>query len=101
MIMAKKKKTRIDTAELARTVVEQAIGERLVPVDHVDSDEADPVADRTNVIAVESGRRGGIKGGVARAKKLSKERRSEIARKAAEARWRKNGRQDESKSGAS
>ncbi len=37
--------------------------------------------------AVESGRRGGKIGGKARAEKLSPERRSEIARKAASARW--------------
>ena len=37
--------------------------------------------------AVELGRRGGLKGGKARAAKLSPERRSEIARKAATARW--------------
>lgn len=43
-----------------------------------------------NAAAVHLGRRrGGKKGGVARAKKLSKERRSEIAKKAAEARWGK------------
>ena len=35
------------------------------------------------------GRLGGRKGGLARAKKLSPERRSEIARTAAEARWKK------------
>ena len=35
------------------------------------------------------GRLGGLKGGPARAKKLSPERRSEIARKAVEARWAK------------
>lgn len=34
-----------------------------------------------------SGRKGGLKGGVARAEKLSPEKRSEIARKAAQARW--------------
>lgn len=34
------------------------------------------------------GRRGGIKGGKARAEKLSSERKSEIARLAAEARWK-------------
>jgi hypothetical protein len=34
-----------------------------------------------------SGRKGGLKGGQTRASKLSPERRSEIARKAAEARW--------------
>ena len=36
-----------------------------------------------------SGRKGGQKGGRARAAKLSPERRSEIARKAAQARWRR------------
>ena len=39
--------------------------------------------------AVEMGRRGGKKGGRARAEKLTPERRSEIARKAANARWKK------------
>jgi hypothetical protein len=38
--------------------------------------------------AKEHMRRGGLKGGKARAKKLSKRRRSEIAQKAAKARWR-------------
>jgi len=42
-----------------------------------------------NPHAVALGRLGGKKGGKARAAKLSKKRRSEIARKAAEARWRK------------
>ncbi len=36
-----------------------------------------------------SGRKGGQKGGKARAEKLTAEERSEIARKAAEARWYK------------
>jgi hypothetical protein len=35
-----------------------------------------------------SGRKGGVKGGKARAEKLTPERRSEIARLAAQARWR-------------
>jgi hypothetical protein len=34
-----------------------------------------------------SGRKGGLKGGKARAEKLPAEKRSEIARKAAQARW--------------
>jgi len=34
-----------------------------------------------------SGRKGGLKGGKARAEKMSPEKRSEIARKAARARW--------------
>jgi hypothetical protein len=38
-------------------------------------------------LAVELGRRGGLKGGVARAQKLSPRRRRQIARKAAQRRW--------------
>jgi len=38
---------------------------------------------------VESGRLGGLKGGPARKKALSKKKRSEIAKKAAETRWEK------------
>ncbi len=39
--------------------------------------------------AVELGRRGGLKGGPARAAKLSSQERSDAARKAASARWAK------------
>lgn len=42
-----------------------------------------------NPAAVALGRLGGLKGGPARAKKLSKKKRSEFARKAAKARWSK------------
>jgi len=42
-----------------------------------------------NPAAVALGRLGGKKGGPARAKKLTKKRRSEIARAAAQARWSK------------
>lgn len=42
-----------------------------------------------NPAAVALGRLGGQKGGKARAAKLSKKRRAEIARKAARARWKK------------
>jgi hypothetical protein len=42
-----------------------------------------------NAAAVELGRRGGLKGGVARAAKLSAKKRKEIAKKAAAARWSK------------
>lgn len=42
-----------------------------------------------NPIAVELGRHGGLKGGRARAKILSADRRREIARKAARTRWRR------------
>ena len=42
-----------------------------------------------NPAAVALGRLGGLKGGKARAAKLSKKRKSEIAKKAAAARWKK------------
>lgn len=42
-----------------------------------------------NAAAVSLGRLGGLKGGKARADSMTPERRSEIARKAAEKRWEK------------
>lgn len=45
-----------------------------------------------NPAAVALGRLGGLKGGKARAAKLTPERRQEIARKAARARWNPEGR---------
>ncbi len=48
-----------------------------------------------NPAAVELGRRGGLKGGKARAEKLTPEQRKEIARKAAKARWAKKRQQEE------
>lgn len=45
--------------------------------------------DPLRLAAAELGRRGGLKGGKARAAKLSPEERSEIARKAAVARWKR------------
>lgn len=59
-------------------------------VDQGTSDEpqSDPYQGK-NPAAVELGRLGGMKGGKARAKKLSAEQRSAIAKKAARARWRK------------
>lgn len=41
-------------------------------------------------LAKELGRRGGLKGGHARAKSLTAKERKDIARKAAQARWKKN-----------
>jgi len=45
------------------------------------------IAEGKNPAAVALGRLGGQKGGRARAEKLSAERRSEIAKKAADTRW--------------
>lgn len=51
-----------------------------------------------NKAAQELGRLGGLKGGKARAAKLTKEERSAIAKKAAEARWAKKREQGEESS---
>jgi hypothetical protein len=53
------------------------------------------MAEEKNPAAVALGKLGGAKGGKARAKKLSPEQRSAIAKKAAQARWAKR-RQEES-----
>jgi hypothetical protein len=47
------------------------------------------MAEEKNPAAVALGKLGGRKGGKARAEKLSPERRKEIAKKAAKARWAK------------
>lgn len=46
------------------------------------------VEDKRDPAAVELGRKGGLKGGKARAEKLTPEQRREIAQKAAAARWK-------------
>jgi hypothetical protein len=61
-----------DLNRLAARIVEQA----------TDEEPSKPESGQ-----VKAGRRGGQKGGRARATKLSPEQRSEIARKAAQARW--------------
>lgn len=65
----------------ARRVVERAIGEHLDGTPLEESDHG------KNPHAVALGRMGGQKGGLARALQLSAKKRSQIARKAAKARW--------------
>lgn len=48
-----------------------------------------PDAETVTHVMKEMGRRGGLKGGKARAEKLTPEQRSEIAKKGAKARWKK------------
>jgi len=74
----KKPKRPRDPNQLAAAVVAEAVGD--APPEELDT--RDPAA-------VSLGRRGGLKGGKARAEKLSPERRKEIAKKANEARWKK------------
>lgn len=65
-----------DTNQLAKLIVDIATGDK--------EDEA-----KAREPVNEFARKGGLKGGAARAKSLSPERRSEIARKAAVARYKK------------
>ncbi|MCA1571677.1 MAG: histone H1 [Chloroflexi bacterium] len=72
-----------DLNALAHRLTQEATGEALATKPPIER-EKDPAA-------VALGRRGGLKGGAARAKKLSPAERSEIARKAASTRWKKQG----------
>jgi hypothetical protein len=73
-----KRKQPSDPNLLAASILAQVTGEAKAQPDK-------------NPAAVALGRMGGLKGGKARAKKLSASRRSAIAKKAATARWKKKG----------
>ena len=66
----------MDLNQLAKRIVDEATGE-------IQPEEID----EKKKAAIESGRLGGLKGGKARAEKLTPEERSEIARNAANSRW--------------
>lgn len=78
--MATKPKRPRDTNQLAKFITDLATGQTELPKTEEGKDPA----------AVALGRRGGLKGGEARAKSLTAKQRSEIARTAAEARWKKS-----------
>jgi len=69
-----------DQNQLAKLIVDIATGE---------TEDKTPDQGK-NPAAVELGRRGGLKGGRARAAKLTPEERAEIASLAAKARWKKD-----------
>jgi hypothetical protein len=75
--MPKPKRPR-DTNQLAKLILDLATGEQ--PAPELADTGKDPAA-------VALGRKGGLKGGKARASSLSKKRRKEIAQKAARSRW--------------
>jgi hypothetical protein len=77
--MAKKPKTPRDINQLAAFIAEQA----------TDPKPDQPEEPSKNPAAVELGRLGGLKGGKARAEKLTPKERQLIALKAAKARWEK------------
>jgi hypothetical protein len=76
--MAKKPKRPRDTSQLAKFIVDLATGQI-----------EEKTEDGKNPAAVALGRLGGLKGGKARAKRLSPSERREIASRAASARWKK------------
>lgn len=71
-----KRSSRKDVNQLAASIVEQAT-----------SDTEKDAGKNPNAVAL--GRLGGLKGGKARATRLSPEQRKEIAQKAAQSRWAK------------
>lgn len=79
--MKSKSNPRKDFTQIAFDVVRKATGE----IEHT----LTPEQPLKNKAAVELGRLGGRKGGKARAENLTPEQRSEIAKKAARVRWKK------------
>jgi hypothetical protein len=78
-----RKGMKLDYTETAAAVVSQSIGEGLfdgLPLPDPNEGK-DPQA-------IERGRQGGLKGGKARASKLTAKRRKQIAKKAAKSRWK-------------
>ena len=71
-----------DPAQLAKLMIDIASGE-------VEDHQPEPLLGDKDAAAVSLGRRGGLKGGKARAAKMTPERRAEIAKKAAQTRWGK------------
>jgi hypothetical protein len=82
--MPQRKKRPRDLSLLARSIVEDATGEKFS-----ESEEEFQEEIQKNPHAVELGRLGGLKGGLISASKLTREERREKARKAAKARWAK------------
>jgi hypothetical protein len=82
-IESKGRKRPRDPNQLAKLIVDIASGQ-------VEDRDPTPEEQGKDSGAVALGRKGGLKGGRARAQSLSREQRAEIARKAAEVRW-KNG----------
>ena len=80
--MSKRPKN-LDLNQLAKRIVDEAIGNE--PIEQKPTEK--------NQAAVELGKLGGKKGGRARAESVSKERRIQIAKNAAKARW--SSKQDE------
>lgn len=80
--MKKPRKLPCDVNQRAKAIMELATADPAT-----EAEPETPTAGK-NPAAVALGRLGGLKGGKARAASLSKKKRSEIAKKAAKARWK-------------
>lgn len=78
--MAKKTKLPTDLNKKAKSIVDIATGESEVEETNIDE---------LKLAAAALGRKGGLKGGKARAKALTQKQRTAIAKKGAQARWHK------------
>lgn len=77
-----------DINQLAKAIVDQATAEPTAKP--IAATELETPKHEKDPAAVSLGRRGGLKGGKARAASLTPEKRAEIARKAAAKRWGKS-----------
>jgi hypothetical protein len=75
--MPKRSSKQKDTQELARSILDQVMP------------DAELTKTEKNPAAIALGRLGGLKGGKARAEKMTAKQRAEIAKRAAQARWKK------------
>jgi hypothetical protein len=82
-MVEKRPKRPRDPAQLAKLIVDIATGE-------VEDREPTPEEQGKDPAAVALGRKGGLKGGKARATKMTPEQRSVAAKKAVETRWRRS-----------
>lgn len=78
--MERKKRKTEDVSQIAASIVEAATSDRYAP---------EQPAKEKNPAAVALGRLGGLKGGKARAEKLTPKQRKLTAQRAANARWHK------------
>jgi len=78
IMLKRSSKKRMDTNRLAKSIVDNATAEEMLE---------NAAQEGKNPAAVLLGRLGGLKGGKARAKKLTAKQRKEIAQKAAKIRW--------------
>jgi hypothetical protein len=81
-VKIRSKGTKLDFTANAASVVSRAIGEDLF-----DGSALPDPNEGKDPAAIERGRQGGLKGGKARAEKLTAKKRSQIATKAAKSRW--------------